>query len=141
MPPKRPQRRPTAGSAKKPASRAQPGTNRKSSGKTSSGTKGSTTVHQHFRRTRTGTTTVREHDRQINPWKQAGAAWASAGASGAVSLAMVAELGFTIVSSLAILLTALIAAAALMATEKATRKQRAMKRKINTNRGRTSRRR
>lgn len=51
---------------------------------------------------------------------------------------MVAELGFTVLSGLAMLLTALCAAGALMLTEKATRKQRAMKRKIDRNRGRAA---
>lgn len=83
-------------------------------------------------------TRVGAHSRTNNQWKQAGAAWASAGASGAVSLAMVAELGFTVLSGLAMLLTALFAAGALMLTEKATRKQRAMKRKIDRNRGRAA---
>jgi hypothetical protein len=89
--------------------------------------------------TRADGTKVGAHSRDNNQWKQAGAAWASAGASGAVSLALVAELGFTVLSGLAMLLTALFAAGALLLTEKATRKQRTLRRKIDRNRGRSTR--
>lgn len=85
--------------------------------------------------TRADGTSVRSHSRE-NQWRQAAGAWVGAGASGALSLALVADLGFTIISGLAMLLTALIAAGALMATERVTRKQRTMRRKVARNKGR-----
>ena len=98
-------------------------------------TTGKTRVRQHTRTTQTGRTVkVRSHDRTITAWKQAGIAWAGTAASGATTLALVFELGFTLISGIVMLLTALIGSLAVMATAKATQPQRKMRAKTKARR-------
>lgn len=63
-------------------------------------------------------TKVRSHNRSAE-WRKAGAAWSSTAASGAVSLALVTELGFTLISAVVMLATVLIGALAVTLTQRA----------------------
>jgi hypothetical protein len=72
---------------------------------------------------------VRAHSRTVTAWQQAGIAWAGTAASGATTLALVVELGLTLVSSVLMLLTALIGALAVAATAKASKLRRRIRAK------------
>jgi hypothetical protein len=77
--------------------------------------------------TRRDGTRVRHHQRTVNPWRDAGVAWAGAAVSGATTAAVVLELGLTLISTVAILLTVIIGAVAVKATNKATKQRRTMR--------------
>src|SRR5262249_11593095 len=53
--------------------------------------------------TRRDGTRVRSHNRTVNPWRDAGVAWAGTAATGATTAALVFELGLTLISTVAIL--------------------------------------
>ncbi|MEV5707266.1 hypothetical protein [Actinoallomurus sp. NPDC052274] len=99
---------------------------------------GSTRVRSHTRTTQSGRRVkVRSHDRTITAWRQAGVAWAGTAASGTTALAMVLEFGFTLVSGIFMVLTALIGSLAVLATAKATAPQRRMHAKTRRPRARS----
>ncbi|MFV2172385.1 hypothetical protein ACFHW2_11615 [Actinomadura sp. LOL_016] len=85
--------------------------------------KRTTNVRSHTRR---DGTRVRSHNRE-NAWRQAGAAWAGVGVSTVTTLALVFEMGLTIVSTFALVITALVGLAAVAATQKATKNKRKMR--------------
>lgn len=76
--------------------------------------------------TRSDGTKVRSHDRRL-AWKKAAAAWSGTAASGALSVALVLELGFTIISALAMLLTAIIGALAVKYSQQMAAPRRRMR--------------
>lgn len=73
-------------------------------------------------------TKVRSHDRRAE-WKKAAAAWSTTAAAGTVSAALVAELGFTLISAVAMVLTALVLALAVALTRKLNEPKRKMRAK------------
>ncbi|MBC6458446.1 hypothetical protein [Actinomadura sp. HBU206391] len=83
-------------------------------------------VHSYTRR---DGTRVRSHNRAMSEWKQAGAAWAATAGSGATTLALVTQLGLALISTLAIVLTLLLATLATHLTEKASKPRRTMRAK------------
>lgn len=89
-----------------------------------------TTVRAH---TRWDGTKVKSHNRQL-AWQQARAAAVGAGISGVTSLALVVEFGFTLLSTIAIVLTALLGLLAVVASEKATANKRKMRAKAKARR-------
>jgi hypothetical protein len=82
--------------------------------------------------TRSDGTRVRAHGRTMAAWKQAGLAWAGTTASGLTAAALVLELGFTLISVVALLLTVLLGILSAKLTAKATRPQRTMRAKAQT---------
>lgn len=76
--------------------------------------------------TRRDGTDVRSHNRQM-AWKQAGAAWAGAGISGITTLALVFEFGMTLISTVMLVLTALLGFAAVTASKHATANKRKLR--------------
>lgn len=74
--------------------------------------------------TRADGTRVKAHSRNLSAWKKAGGAWVCTGASLATSVALVAELGFTIVGAVAMILTAVIGALAVGLTTRAAKPKR-----------------
>lgn len=94
-----------------------------------------TRVRAHTRTTQTGRTTrVRSHSRTVTAWQQAGIAWAGTAATGATTLALVLELGFTLISAVVMLLTALVGALAIAATAKASKPRRRIRAKARSGR-------
>lgn len=89
-----------------------------------------TSVRGHRRTTASGRTTkVRSHSRSA-AWRQAGAAWAGAGVSGVTTLAVVLQFGFTLISTIFLVLTVLLGMLGAKATARATRPQRRMRAKV-----------
>lgn len=92
--------------------------------------------------TRKDGTKVKSHNREA-ALAQAKAAWIGTGVSGLTTLALVLEMGLTIISTIALIITALVGWAAVHATQKATKNKRKMRasvkaRKRPASRGRTS---
>lgn len=79
--------------------------------------------------TRHDGTRVRSHQRTVNPWRDAAVAWGGTAASGATTAALVLELGLTLISTLAILLTVIIGAVAVKATNRSTKQRRTLRAK------------
>jgi hypothetical protein len=75
-------------------------------------------------------TKVKSHNREM-AWKQARAAWAGAGVSGLTTMALVAEFGLSLVSTIFILLTALTTWLAVWAGQKANGNKRKMRAQMN----------
>lgn len=85
-------------------------------------------VRRHKRVTSSGkTTTVRSHSRTLTAWKKAGIAWAGTAGSGMVTLALIAELGFAIISTICILLTLALGLLSTWLTSQAGSKKRRIK--------------
>lgn len=82
-----------------------------------------TNVRGHTRR---DGTRVHSYNRQ-DAWRQAGAAWAGAGISGLTTLALVFEMGLTIISTLALVITAILGLLAVVASQKATKNKRKLR--------------
>ncbi|MCW2919144.1 MAG: hypothetical protein JWN52_7212 [Actinomycetia bacterium] len=74
-------------------------------------------------------TKVRSHDRSV-AWKRAAAAWAGAGISGVTTLGLVFELGMTLISTLALVLTALLGFIAVKASQHAAKNRMQMRAKV-----------
>lgn len=92
-------------------------------------------VRAHTRTTQTGRTVhVRSHSRTVTAWRQAGIAWAGTAASGATTLALVVELGFTLLSAVLMLATALVGSLAVAATARASKPRRRMRAKTRAGR-------
>lgn len=84
-----------------------------------------TRVRSHMRNGRR----VRSYSQTRQAWQQAGIAWAGTAASGATTLALVVQLGFALVSAIAVILTVLLGAWTASATAKATAPRRRMRAK------------
>lgn len=85
--------------------------------------KRTTRVRSH---TRKDGTKVKSHNREAAV-AQAKAAWAGAGVSGLTTLALVLEMGFTIISTAALIITALLGWAAVYASQRAAKNKRKMR--------------
>jgi hypothetical protein len=93
--------------------------------KTPTGGTRKTTVRGHTRTSASGKVIkVSRHSRTIGQWKEAAVAWSSTGASGTLAIASLIELGFTLVSTICLVLTVLLAAWSVKATTKVARKRR-----------------
>lgn len=75
---------------------------------------------------------VRSYSQQRDAWKKAGIAMGSAGASGTLAVASVLELGFTLISTIAVILTALLSMWAAQATAKAAQPRRTTRSKARS---------
>ncbi len=75
-------------------------------------------------------TKVKSHNREL-AWKQARAAWAGAGVSGITTMALIAEFGLSLVSTIFLLLTALTTWLAVWAGQKANGNKRKMRSQLN----------
>lgn len=82
-----------------------------------------TRVRSHTRR---DGTRVRSHRRRVS-WAPAAAAWSGAGVASATSLALLVELGFVLVSTLALVLTAALGTIAVRASKRASANRRKMR--------------
>lgn len=82
-------------------------------------------VGSHTRTTSSGKTTrVRTHSRNAEAWREAGKAWVGVAASGAITVALVLQMGLQLVSTVAIIVTAILTVVAGAATTKAVRPQK-----------------
>lgn len=88
---------------------------------------------------RTDGTKVSAHNRKR--WQTAKVAWAGAGVSGVTTLALLADLGLTTISVLAIVLTALLTTLAVKVQEKSNPKAAKMRAAARTTTRRTTKRR
>lgn len=96
---------------------------------------GKARVRAHTRTSQTGRTyRVRSHSRTVTAWQQAGMAWAGTAATGATTLALVVELGLTLISAVLILVTALVGSLAVAATAKASKPRRRIRAKAQSGR-------
>jgi hypothetical protein len=87
-------------------------------------------VHGHTMRTASGKVVRRKgHTRTVDTWKQAGVAWAGAAGSGAITLALVVELGFALISTVCMILTAVLGTLAVILSAKASKPRRRMRAK------------
>ena len=91
------------------------------------------------RHTRSNGTKVRSHNREA-ALAQAKAAWIGTGVSGLTTLALVVEMGFTIISTTALIITALLGWLAVYASQRTTKNKRKLRantaaRRRNTSRG------
>jgi hypothetical protein len=75
-------------------------------------------------------TKVKSHNREL-AWKQARAAWAGAGVSGITTMALIAEFGLSLVSTIFLILTALLTWLAVWAGQKANGNKRKMRAQMN----------
>ncbi|TDD27355.1 hypothetical protein E1287_34630 [Actinomadura sp. KC06] len=98
--------------------------------------KRTTRVRSH---TRSDGTKVKSHNREAAV-AQAKAAWAGAGISGLTTLALVFEMGFTIITAVALIITALVGWLAVRASEKATKNKRKLRSTTAARRRNTGRR-
>ncbi|WP_141576090.1 hypothetical protein [Actinomadura sp. WMMA1423] len=98
--------------------------------------KRTTRVRSH---TRSDGTKVKSHNREA-ALAQAKAAWAGAGVSGLTTLALVVEMGFTIISTTALIITALLGWLAVYATQRTAKNKRKIRATRATARRNTGRR-
>lgn len=95
-------------------------------------------VHGHTMRTASGKVVRRKgHTRTTETWKQAGVAWAGAAGSGAITLALVVELGFAVISAVCMILTAVLGTLAVILSQKASKPRRRMRAKTRRPAART----
>ncbi|MFE9099809.1 hypothetical protein [Actinomadura geliboluensis] len=96
--------------------------------------KRSTRVRSH---TRKDGTKVKSHNREA-ALAQAKAAWIGTGVSGLTTLALVVEMGLTIISTTALIITALVGWLAVHASQKATKNKRKLRANTAARRRKTS---
>lgn len=98
--------------------------------------KRTTRVRSHTRR---DGTKVHSHNREA-AMAQAKAAWVGTGISGLTTIALVLEMGLTIISTIALVLTALLGLLAVHASQKATKNKRKLRASTAARRKNTGRR-